>query len=373
MTESINTRILRLCVYLQQDKEIQEKFITLVEEVSDWTTLISKAESNALSNLLFHHLKQTDIVVPQESLSTLKALTARHTRNNRERVNALEEILEKFESEGIQSILLKGMSLIHTLYTDNSQRPMGDIDILVKKSVANRAQSALREIGYNAADRKSGFEYDHHHLPMATKKRNGMSIQVEVHHDALSGDVQGSLTFEEAQPRIIPLDLDGYHTHALGHQDQLKHLCHHTFEPCDKIKLGAVADIFGYATKYSNETDWSEQSNAQCMINNTLRCLHFLSPLPSKLDAVLTAPIGDPPTGLGRGFPTLSSTFVKSRSTKEKFKRVFACSEWWLHIFYRVKPEDSLFRVRWLYHPLIIVKWFSRRALAKLKSRIHKR
>lgn len=372
MIESLNTQILRLCVYLEQDAEIRTKFVELIRQISDWKTLIEEAESSAVSNLLYRHVIKNHITIPEPELTSLRALTARHTRNNRERIFALEEILEQFERESIESVLLKGMSLIHTLYSNHAQRPMGDIDILVRPEQANNAQKALRDIGYTASDRKAGYGYDHHHLPMATKKRNGLVIQVEIHHNALSGDVKSDMTFHDVCDGLIGLNLGEFKTHVLGHQDQLKHLCHHTFEPCDKIKLGAVADIYGYASKFVDEIQWKQIEKSNFIIHNTLRCLHYLSPLPNSLNAHLIAPTSPPPSGVGYGFPTLSSTLVKSKTSSEKFKRIFMCSHWWMHNFYQVRPEQSLLTTQIVRHPAMIIRWLIRRVKAILKSRLVK-
>ena len=113
-------------------------------------------------------------------------------------------------------------------------------------------------------------------------------------------------------------------------------LCHHTFEPCDRIKLGAVADIYGYA-----------------------RCLHFLSPLPVMLAEKLGAPTVRAPAGVGNGFPTLSSIDNSAGSLASSLNRLLDCSDWWRHIYYAVPPERSLTPVRLIRHPARIIYWLN--------------
>jgi len=370
MQTDTNIQLLRNSTYIELDSSSKRKFTQLASEVADWDDLVAKAESNALSNLLYTHLQTCEISIPDQNRITFRALTARHQRNNRERTHALEEILDAFAEHGINAILLKGMALIHVLYNEQCQRPMGDIDILVEQDKALLAQECLRGIGYDAGDRKQGYLYDHHHLPVATKKWNGLGIQVEIHHNALSGDARGSIAYDEVFGNCLEIDVNGRKAYTLGPMDMLNHLCHHTFEPIENIKLGAVADIYGFANRYNSRIDWSQLKTKEPFVANALRCLHFLSPLPESLDKHLNAPLGKPPEGVGKGFPTLSSTFNARISYGEKFRKIFRCSRWWQHINYVVPPERSLLLTRYIRHPATVAFWVLRRIIAKTKSRI---
>ncbi len=365
---SDHTHLLRLCCRLELDPPVRQRFRQLALKIQDWEALITEAESHALSNLLYTHLLSCDIAIPVQPAILFKALTAKHQRVNRERSNALNQILDKFAQKEIETVLLKGMALINCLYSDQYQRPMGDIDILVAASKAVLAQQSLREIGYSAGDQNQGYLYDHHHLPIASCISNGMVIQVEIHRDTLSGDATTSMSFDEVIEDATPITVDGRSCFTLGHHDMLKHLCHHTFEPCDRIKLGAVADIYGYATRYFDQIDWALLKRKQPHTTNTLRCLHFLSPLPEVLAEKLGAPTVRAPVGVGNGFPTLSSIDNSTGSLADKLNRLLNCSDWWRHIYYAVPPERSLALVRWVRHPARVLYWFARRLLAKFRG-----
>lgn len=364
-----NTTLLRHSCYLGLDRPARQRFRELALEISDWQALIEEAESHALSNLLYTHLLSCDITVPDQHRIMFKAVTARHQRANRERSNALNEILDKFSEHNIKVLLLKGMALINCLYPNPYQRPMGDIDILVSAQQALLAQQSLREIGYSAQDRKQGYLYDHHHLPVAVRNRNGQIIQVEIHHTALSGDAMGSMAFDDVFASANPMTVNSRDCFTLGHNDMLKHLCHHTFEPCDRIKLGAVADIYGYATKYFENIDWSYLQKKQPYVPNTLRCLHFLSPLPAVLAEKLSTPATPPPAGVGKGFPPLSDTQNDKGPLPDKLGGLLKCSDWWRHIYYTIPPEHSLIMVKIFRHPVRVAYWLFRRFRAGLRSR----
>ena len=363
-----HTTLLRLCCRLDLEPPVRQRFRQSALRIQDWDALIRCAESHALSNLLYTHLLSCDIAIPDQPGIMFKALTAKHQRANRERSNALNQILDKFSENRIETVLLKGMALIHCLYSNQYQRPMGDIDLLVPASKAVLAQQSLREIGYSARDLNRGYLYDHHHLPMACRVSNGMVIQVEIHHNAMSGDATASMSFDDVICDANPLTVAGRPCFTLGHHDMLKHLCHHTFEPCDRIKLGAVADIYGYATRYFDQIDWSFLTEKQPYVTNTLRCLHFLSPLPVTVAEKLGAPTVRAPAGVGNGFPTLSSIDNSAGALAGKLNRLLDCSDWWRHIYYAVPPERSLTLVKLIRHPARILYWLARRLLAKFGS-----
>ena len=361
--------LLRLSTYTELDPDTRQAFFEAAGHIEDWSDLATQAESNALSALLYGHLVDLGIDIPDEHRLTFRALAARHQRNNRERSAALEEILQQFNQAGIDAILLKGMALIHVLYTDKFQRPMGDIDVLVAADRALDAQQCLRDIGYNAGDRKSGYLYDHHHLPVATKTWNSMPIQVEVHHNALSGDVNADLSFDRVFSRCLPVMVGEQSAFVMGHEDALLHLCHHTFEPVERIKLGAVADIYSYVIKFGGEVDWESLRRNAPFVCNTLRCLHYLSPMPEIAARELGRPETPAPAGVGRGFTPMSRVMASRKSRLEKLRTLLDCPDWWRHIHYQVAPEKSLAWVKLVRHPLTVSGWVGRRYLAKAKSR----
>jgi hypothetical protein len=364
----LNLKLLRNCAYIELDQSAQARILDLAANITDWQDLINKAESNGLSSLLLGHLTKSGVVIPRHFEITLKVLGARHQRANRVRTSALVEVLEKFSEQQIESILLKGMALIHTLYTELFQRPMGDIDILVSRENALTAQQLLRDLGYVALDRKTGYLYDHHHLPVASKLINGLTIQIEIHHDALSGDSRDTMPFNAVHKNTISITVDTQATATMGHADMLNHLCHHTFEPCERIKLGAVADIYGYASRYHNEIDWSSLQVNYPRVINTLRWLHFLTPLPKVLRDNVGVPDCKPPSGVGEGFLPLSITLESAKPVMWKLRQIFCCSDWWLANFYEVAPEKSLLQVKIIGHPIRVAVWFYRRLWAKLRS-----
>lgn len=55
----------------------------------------------------------------------------------------LGRVLEAFNEAGIDVIVLKGAALAQTIYPDIALRPMGDVDLLVKKEGLEKAENLL--------------------------------------------------------------------------------------------------------------------------------------------------------------------------------------------------------------------------------------
>lgn len=342
---------------------------TAFSDVQDWQALASQAEIHGLSVMLGRLVAKSEIGAPRQLDLQLKALTIRHQKVLQARKIVLAEVIALFEKNQIQFAFLKGAALAQLIYDPPWLRPMRDIDILVLGNDAMRAQILLREIDFKNDDFKAGYLFEHHHLPNSIRIQDGFTISLEVHHDALSGDVDTSITLDTLSTPLRAFDYADKTAYAFGHTDMLKHLCHHSFEPAETIKLGSVVDMLRYAAFYADEINWPQLESTHPTINNALRCIHALIPLPVNLH-VLLAPLPEPawqPTGLGSGFVPLSQ--ISRLAGLAKIKALLLPSEWWMHIFYCIPPGKSLLFTQLFMHPYTISKWLYRRYRAAHKSK----
>ena len=60
----------------------------------------------------------------------------------------VSELLELFQQAGLPLILLKGISLLERVYPAAEQRPMQDIDVLVRRTDFERVAALLQAQGY---------------------------------------------------------------------------------------------------------------------------------------------------------------------------------------------------------------------------------
>jgi len=339
------------------------------KSASDWQELVTQAEIHGLSVMLGRLSANGDIALPREFDLQLKALTIRHKNILAARRIVLVDVIDLFERNFIEFAFLKGAALANLIYDPPWLRPMRDIDILVEGKNALKAQQLLREIDFSNEDYAAGYLFKHHHLPNSTRMQDGFTISLEVHQDALSGDVDASITLDSLASELQSFDFSGKTAYAFGHTDMLKHLCFHTFEPAEVIKLGSMVDMVRYANHFVSEIDWPELETTQPYTVNAFRCIHVLIPLPGPLRDLLIEERSEQwlPNQKGEGFIPLSQISRLPRK-QDKFRALLTPSEWWMHIFYSVPPGKSLIFPRLVRHPVMLARWLFRRYRAVKKA-----
>ena len=361
--DSPELNLLRNLACLTLDEEAQCKLQSLCTHITDWTKFVAIAESHGIAALAANHLRAASINIPEPAHQQLLALSVRHRRANAVRLLAMQEVMTSFNGAGIKSVILKGFALLHTIYPAMTMRAMGDIDILVPSEQQLKAQSCLLNLGYSASQNSMATLHHHHHLPVASKLIDGVNVCIEVHRDALSGDVSESIAFGNFTSDPIPFQFGQQTAYHLGHVDMLRHLCHHTMEPAASIKLSAIVDLYGYASAFLDQVDLKLLAKKFSFVPNYFALLHYVTPLPTTLHQWVSPPKALPPANVGTGFTPLG------QRDKGKLLSAFQASEWWLHGFYNVKPGSSLIITQMLIHPAMVTKWLLRRLWASYRYR----
>ena len=129
---------------------------------------------------------------------------------HRERTVVLAEVLEAFQRASIDTIVLKGAALAWTIYPSPALRPMSDVDLLVPAAAAPTAQLLLRRLRFEAQVSGRRFGRNAHHLPIASRSQNGVTISVEIHRDALSRDTLSSISMTNLTEARAPLRPERY-------------------------------------------------------------------------------------------------------------------------------------------------------------------
>ena len=101
---------------------------------------------------------------------------------------ALHDMISVLATRGIEVMLLKGSALAYTTYGSFADRPMGDLDVLIRPERAQEAWSLLQTQGWIwQSDRYPAKLFTaHHHLPPLLDAR-GDGFRLELHTDILPG------------------------------------------------------------------------------------------------------------------------------------------------------------------------------------------
>ncbi|MBT7073033.1 MAG: nucleotidyltransferase family protein [Anaerolineae bacterium] len=338
--------LLTLCARAQANPAHYDRLREAAEKLPSWDNLPHLAELHSIAPLVYTHLQAAKIDIPKSAENDLKAHYLRHNHANRIRTRALAEVLKAFQDADIQVLVLKGMAVAHLVYPHPRLRPMSDIDLLVSKGNAQEAQAQLKKLGFSMqAPGKNDFE--HHHLPPASRQINGIPIHIEIHHN-LSRKQSPTTNFEALYPRAIPFNLSGVPAHALGYADMLAHTYNHLVEaPFQSFRLIWIADMVSLIEKFADQVDWER---VPPRVSNLLPLLSEMPPF--NLTLLENA---HHPKHL-RGYPFNVLPAQNKKEYLNNIPKAFNPSLWWLRLHYGIFPDYLLLAVR-VWHTLHLLWW----------------
>ncbi len=333
-----------------------------------WETLPEEAEEHGLSPLLYHHLRQCKPqILPESERIKFQLLYLRHRRSNRIRMDVLHEILQAYQEEGIDVLVLKGGALCHLIYSEPALRPMRDLDLLVKPQDAERAQRLLVLKGFEAPKPSLGRRWLFHHLPEARKEQEGLPVSVEIHYNLFGRSHSISMSRDDIKRPLISFPIKGLTAFTLGYEDMLWHLCHHFVTTGEPLRLISVADIIGFAERFVEEIDWSLIRKQYPFVINTLAMVGLLTRPTEELRQRAGLNNSKVPRDIGvnyKGWPSIAITEAW-KQPKGFWKLVvdsFSPPEWWLRLHYGLNDRQLIPFCRYVSHPLHLGKLALQRA-----------
>ena len=140
----------------------------------------------------------------------------------------LAESLDVLEEAGLEAMVLKGGALAHTLYPDPGERPMADLDLLVRPERGEEARRALASAGWRRdEDRYPGESYRrHYHLP-PLRDEGGSGAALEIHTGLLLPGHPFALGPETLRRRARTASIRGRPLRVPDPVDHLVYLCLH--------------------------------------------------------------------------------------------------------------------------------------------------
>lgn len=138
---------IRHCDYLEKDK-IKQLYETIGDKV-----LFSQAKKNGVSSIIGHALF---IVLGEDKLpSHWHEEYQEINKRIASYMNELEKVSWLLDKNDIKLLALKNSGIAKGLYPYFGSCPMGDVDVLVSKTVFRRAHAILTEAGYKLKFRSS--------------------------------------------------------------------------------------------------------------------------------------------------------------------------------------------------------------------------
>jgi hypothetical protein len=363
--------LLALCARADGKPAPDQQLARQANNFTEWTEVSAQAETHGLGPLLYIHFKTAGVSLPITIKRELQGLYLRHCHANKVRAQALAEILTAYQAAGIEALVLKGAALAHLVYPEPGLRPMGDLDLLVKKAEARRAQQVLAELGFNAPLPGPDDNLPGKHLAAATRHSQGLLTSVELHHNLFNIGTPASLELDELVAPPRPFALEGQTAYTLPYEEMLWHLCQHLILISQPFRLIWLADIVGLAERFSTEIDWIRVERHYPLVLSTLSLFHFVTPLSDTLCQHAPLKIGSAPQGIGQEFQGWPRTSIRrQRAAGKGYVRLLADtffpSEWWLRLYYGLGSARPLFWHRWVRHPLRILGFIGRLLLERI-------
>ena len=148
------------------------------------------------------------------------------TARNLALAGELRMLLRAFRDHGIPCLPLRGLALAERLYGSVPPRPMGDIDLLVRKEDLARIQALFQDLGFSEMDRRPGFAGAFSYTLKFFVERSVMVI-VEPHWTIAYPPFADRIDMEAVWSRCTRARVVGEETLSLGREDLLVHLCLH--------------------------------------------------------------------------------------------------------------------------------------------------
>ncbi len=252
----------------------------------EWETILDQVSTHGLMFLLqgFSGLPASlEERVHQECFG----ITARNLALAEE----LRKLLRAFRDQRIPCLPLRGLALAERLYGDIPPRPMGDIDLLVRKEDLHRVQALFQALGFSEMDRRPGFASAFSYTLKFFVERSVMVI-VEPHWTIAYPPFADRLDMEAVWSRCVPARVVGEQTLSLRREDLLVHLCLHLTHRDDAPFLW-IYELDRYLRQESDAMRWDLVISLSCEVGVEQLVGHALNEAVAKLGTPVHADVID--------------------------------------------------------------------------------
>ena len=226
-----------------------EALAEIVRSPINWAAVGQFAEREKLLPVLWSCLGRHAKAIPAAAAARLQRQAAITEFRMAMMESVLCQVVERLAAERIPVMLLKGAALATTVYPSFAQRPMGDLDILVKPDDAKRAWQSMRNAGWTIEPEFAdggNFHELHHHLPPLVDPR-GLKVVLEIHRAMLPVESPCALDADEVWRHARPMHLGGTTAWVPSDLHQMIHLCVH-FAWSHMLESGVARTVRDVAT-----------------------------------------------------------------------------------------------------------------------------
>lgn len=207
--------------------------------------MINRSIRHGVTPYLYHRLKavRPADLLPPETEQRMKESYLQNASRNVRLFHELGKVLRALKERGVPVIVLKGGHLAELVYASIALRPMGDIDLLVRKQDLEAAAEVLVRMGYGT---DKPYRIETHadvarHLPDFTSKSG---LFIEIHQSIITPGTPFNVDIDQLWGNAVHARIAGSDAQALAPEDLLVYLCVHTsYQHRFGFGLRALCDI----------------------------------------------------------------------------------------------------------------------------------
>jgi hypothetical protein len=224
----------------------------------DWDALVELAVRQDVAPALHARLREGGVAVPALAAERLHESYLASAARNMRLLHERDRVLNALKAAKVRVVPIKGASLAEDLYGDAALRPMGDVDLWVRRPDVGAACAAMQPLGYSAvgkADRPPALQDA---LMGETQMFGPGGTLVELHWSIFSGEWlrhTARVDQEAIWARTTPVD--GEIVRRLAPEDAVVHLCVHLAvnHQMSGIGLRTLVDLDRARRKWA--VDWA--------------------------------------------------------------------------------------------------------------------
>lgn len=296
----INPEVQLIFIILNTDKDIDNirRFLDSDKRIN-WDKFSSYSVKHGVAALLYQKLANLKSLhlIPDEVIGLFKQHYFKTIAKNTVLNESLRILAKEASKKNIDLLLLKGISLINSIYQDIGIRPMSDMDILVKTENVPLISNILESLNYGTnpiVKSKLVGQVEHFHLPAFISKSNHVMVELHTHIHPEKSPL--SIDIDEFWKNSVPVDNFNTNIRMLSPENLIQHLCIHisTHSQTNNIRLSHFYDLVKVIEKYDkNGLDWETtiKNSYKCNIQSTffpqlfLIQKYFMLSFPAILDS----------------------------------------------------------------------------------------
>jgi Uncharacterised nucleotidyltransferase len=243
-----------------------QRVAELIRRRPDWQYLLEASIRHAVAPLLKHGLDRMSELedigrgVPSHVLRDLHEIYVGSRRRNVRLFDALKEVVATMRAAGAEPVGLKDVQLAVATYPDVALRPMGDIDLLVRRSDWDAAASALASLGFLPKP-SADVPFTRKYAVGQHFRRAADDIWIDLQWNVMQREWdlygEGSFTWDAEAMWTSASQIEGlgFELRAPTREDMLFHLCLH-LEGHRYCELILFCDIAEFLRREGGMVDW---------------------------------------------------------------------------------------------------------------------